>query len=149
MSEIKRILLVEDDPHDVELTLEALEESNLANEVVVARDGAEALDYLYRHGDFVGRANGLPAVVLLDLKLPRISGIEVLKRMRADEALKRIPVVILTSSRESTDLSQCYEIGVNAYVVKPVQIQDFMAAIKEVGIFWALINEPPPGCGKM
>ncbi|MDQ5910465.1 MAG: hypothetical protein QG599_2561 [Pseudomonadota bacterium] len=149
MSEIKRILLVEDDPHDVELTLEALEESNLANEVVVARDGAEALDYLYRRGDFAGRASGLPAVVLLDLKLPRISGIEVLKRMRADEALKRIPVVILTSSRESTDLSQCYEIGVNAYVVKPVQIQDFMIAIKQVGVFWVLINESPPGCGKM
>lgn len=148
MSEIKRILLIEDDPHDVELTLEALAESNLANEVVVARDGAEALDYLYRRGAFAGRSNGLPAVVLLDLKLPRISGIEVLKRIRADDVLNKIPVVALTSSRESADLAQCYATGVNAYVVKPVQIQDFMTAIKEVGIFWALINEPPPGYGK-
>ena len=148
MSEIKRILLIEDDPHDVELTLEALAESNLANEVVVARDGAEALDYLYRRGAFAGRSNGLPAVVLLDLKLPRISGIEVLKRIRADDVLNKIPVVALTSSRESADLAHCYEAGVNAYVVKPVQIQDFMTAIKEVGIFWALINEPPPSCGK-
>jgi CheY-like chemotaxis protein len=148
MNEIKRILLIEDDPQDVELTLEALAEFNLANEVVVARDGAEALDYLYQRGAFAGRSNGLPAVALLDLKLPRISGIEVLRRMKTDDALKKIPVVTLTSSRESTDLEQCYEIGVNAYVVKPVQIRDFMNAIKEVGVFWALINEPPLGCGK-
>jgi CheY-like chemotaxis protein len=148
MSEIKRILLIEDDPFDVELTLEALAEFNLANEVVVARDGAEALDYLYRRGEFAGRSNGLPAVALLDLKLPRISGIDVLKTIKADDTLKMVPVVILTSSREATDLAQCYEIGVNAYVVKPVRIQDFMHAIKEVGIFWALINEPPAGCGK-
>ncbi len=145
MNEIKRILLVEDDPQDVELTLEALSESNLANEVVVARDGAEALDYLYQRGKFAGRANNLPAVVLLDLKLPRISGIEVLRRIRSDDRFKKIPVVTLTSSQESIDLEQSYELGANAYVVKPVQIHDFMTAIKELGIFWALINKPPPG----
>ena len=145
MDAIKHILLVDDDPNDVELTLTALAESNLANQVVVARDGAEALDYLYQRGKFSARQDGLPAVVLLDLKMPKVSGIEVLRQIRADAYLKLIPVVILTSSREATDLEQCYQLGVNAYVVKPVQIQDFINAIKQVGIFWILINELPFG----
>ncbi|MBI4055466.1 MAG: response regulator [Elusimicrobia bacterium] len=145
MEELKRILLVEDDEKDIELTLEALAEHKLANEVVVARDGAEALDYLRRRGIFTMRANGNPAVVLLDLKMPKVDGLQVLKEMRFDAQLKAIPVVILTSSRESGDLEECYQQGVNAYVVKPVKFQDFVSAIKEVGIFWAILNEPPPG----
>ena len=149
MNAIKHLLLVDDDPNDVELTLAALAESNLANEVVVARDGAEALDYLYQHGKFSARQDGLPAIILLDLKMPKVSGIEVLRQIKADADLKLIPVVILTSSREATDLEQCYQLGVNAYVVKPVQIQDFMNAIKTIGVFWAVINELPPGIRKM
>jgi CheY-like chemotaxis protein len=145
MNVIKHILLVDDDPNDVELTLTALAESNLANEVVIARDGTEALDYLYQRGKFSVRQGGLPAVVLLDLKMPKVSGIEVLSQIKADADLKLIPVVILTSSQEATDLEQCYQLGVNAYVVKPVQIKDFMNAIKQIGIFWAVINELPPG----
>jgi CheY-like chemotaxis protein len=148
MIEVKRILLAEDDPKDVELTLSALEAHHLANEVVTARDGAEALDYLQRRGPFADRPQGNPAVVLLDLKMPKVDGIEVLRRMKADPALKAVPVVVLTSSREEKDLETCYGLGVNAYVVKPVQFADFIEAVKGLGVFWALINEPPPGSVK-
>jgi CheY-like chemotaxis protein len=145
MSGLGRILLVEDDPKDVELTLEALSEYNLANEVVIARDGEEALDYLYRRGSFGTRAQENPAVLLLDLKLPKVNGLEVLQQIKADERLKMIPVVVLTSSREETDMVASYRLGVNAYVVKPVDFHEFVNAIKELGIFWAIINEAPPG----
>jgi CheY-like chemotaxis protein len=145
---MKRILLVEDDPNDVELTLNALAEFNLANEVVVARDGAEALDFLYTRGKFSERTNGNPAVILLDLKLPKVNGFNVLKIIRDDEHLKTIPVVILTSSKEEKDLIEGYRLGTNAYVVKPVDFSQFIEAVKHVGIFWAIINEPPPGSVK-
>lgn len=145
MNDLKRILLVEDDPKDIELTLEALADHHLANEVVVARDGAEALDYLYRRGPYTMRAGENPAVVLLDLKMPKVDGIQVLRQMKSDDQIRTIPVVILTSSRESRDLEECYKLGVNAYVVKPVQFSDFIEAVKQVGIFWAIVNEPPPG----
>ncbi len=145
MSTLKRILLVEDDPKDVELTLTGLAEYNLANEVVVAFNGEEALDYLYRRGAHQTRENGNPAVLLLDLKLPKVDGFEVLQQIRADEKLKMIPVVVLTSSREERDLVASYKLGVNAYVVKPVDFHQFVNAVKELGAFWALINEPPPG----
>jgi len=148
MNDLKRILLVEDDPNDVELTLEALADHNLANEVVVVDDGEEALEYLYRRGKFRMRTNAQPAVVLLDLKLPKVSGLEVLRTLKADADLRTIPVVILTSSREDRDVVESYQLGVNAYVVKPVQFQEFVAAIKHLGIFWAIINEPPPGSTK-
>ena len=141
---LKKILLVEDDPRDVELTLAALEEHHLANQVAVVRDGAEALDYLYSRGKFKTRAAGLPVLVLLDLKLPKVSGLEVLKIIKADEHLKIIPVVVLTSSRETPDVAECYRHGVNAYVVKPVDFAGFVRAIKQLGIFWVAINEPPP-----
>lgn len=141
---MKSILLVEDDPRDVELTLAALEEYNLANKVAVARDGTEALDYLYRRGEFKARAGGHPVVVLLDLKLPKVNGLEVLQIMKADEDLKLIPVVVLSSSREAPDVVECYQHGVNAYVVKPVDFVEFMKAVKQLGIFWAVVNEPPP-----
>jgi DNA-binding response OmpR family regulator len=140
-----RILLVEDDPKDVDLTLAALAEYNLANEVVVVRDGAQALDYLHTKGVYGSRAIGNPAVVLLDLKLPKVDGLEVLREMRSDEGLKVIPVVVLTSSREERDVVASYELGVNAYVVKPVDFHEFVNAVKELGVFWAVINEPPPG----
>jgi len=145
MSGLGRILLVEDDPKDVELTLEALDEYNLANEVVVAGDGEEALDYLYCRGSFKTRTKENPAVLLLDLKLPKIDGLEVLQQIKSDQALKMIPVVVLTSSREERDKVASYQLGVNAYVVKPVDFHEFVNAIKELGIFWAVINEPPPG----
>src|ERR1700756_5535930 len=145
MSTLGRILLVEDDPKDVELTLTALEEYHLANEVVVARDGEEALDYLYRRGSFATRSNDNPAVLLLDLKLPKVDGLEVLQQIKSDENLKIIPVVVLTSSHEEKDMVASYRLGVNAYVVKPVHFHEFVNAIKELGIFWAVINEPPPG----
>jgi len=145
MAELKRILLVEDNPNDVELTLKGLKEHNLANEVVVARDGVEALDYLYRLGQFADRSQGNPAAILLDLNLPRIDGLEVLKKIRSDDQLKLVPVVVLTSSREERDLMEAYKLGANAYVVKPVNFQEFMDAIKSLGLFWAIINEPPPG----
>jgi CheY-like chemotaxis protein len=145
MSILGRILLVEDDPKDVELTLTALEEYNLANEVVVARDGEEALDYLYRRGGFASRSNENPAVLLLDLKLPMVDGLEVLKQIKSDENLKMIPVVVLTSSREERDMVASYKLGVNAYVVKPVDFHEFVNAIRELGVFWAIINQPPPG----
>ena len=143
--ELRRILLVEDNPNDVELVLEGLGEYNLANEVVVARDGVEALDYLHRTGAFADRDGGNPAVVLLDLKLPKVDGIEVLKTIKHDEKLMLVPVVVLTSSREERDLVESYRLGVNAYVVKPVDFHEFARAVKELGIFWAIINEPPPG----
>ena len=142
---LKRILLVEDSPNDVELTLEALSEHNIANEVEVAKDGQEALDYLYCLGQFSDRPAGNPAVILLDLKLPKISGLEVLRQIRSDEKLKLIPVVVLTSSGEEKDRMESYSVGVNAYVVKPVDFHAFIDAVKGLGIFWAIINEPPPG----
>jgi DNA-binding response OmpR family regulator len=145
MSTIGRILLVEDDPKDVELTLTALEEYNLANEVVVARDGEEALNYLYYRGNFTTRSHENPAVLLLDLKLPKIDGLEVLKQIKSDGKLSMIPVVVLTSSREEKDMVTSYKLGVNAYVVKPVDFHEFVNAIRELGVFWAVINEPPPG----
>lgn len=144
MNELKRILLVEDNPKDVELTLAALAEHNLANEVIVARDGAEGLDYLHRRGQFKLRAEGNPAVVLLDIKMPKIDGMEVLRQIKSNSELKAIPVVMLTSSREEKDLIASYDLGVNAYVVKPVNFRDFVDAVKELGVFWAIVNEPPP-----
>jgi CheY-like chemotaxis protein len=143
MSEAGRILLVEDSEQDVELTLSALGQHNLANEVVVVRDGEQALDYLYARGPFVDRAGGNPVVVLLDIKLPKVDGLEVLQQLRADDALKRTPVVMLTSSREERDIVRSYNLGVNAYVVKPVEFQGFVEAIRELGLFWAVINQPP------
>jgi CheY-like chemotaxis protein len=145
MNDLGRILLAEDDPNDVELTLTALSESNLANDVVVARDGEESLDYLYRRGRFASRREGNPIVVLLDLKMPKVDGIEVIRRIKADDRLRTVPVVVLTSSRESRDLEECYRLGVNAFVVKPVHFGEFADAVKQVGAFWAIINEPPPG----
>jgi len=140
---IKKILLVEDDPQDVELVLAALDEHRLAGAVVVVNNGVEALDYLYRQGKFKMRADDDPLVVLLDNKMPKLNGLDVLKTMKADEYLKIIPVVVLTSSREPRDLIEFYEHGANAYVVKPVDFSEFMKAVKQLGIFWAMINEPP------
>jgi CheY-like chemotaxis protein len=148
MAKLRRILLAEDDPRDVELTLQTLGKHKLANEIQVARDGVEALDFLHRRGEFADRPAGNPVVVLLDLKMPRLDGIEVLRQMRQDEELRFVPVVVLTSSAESRDLEECYRIGVNAYVVKPVRFGAFVEAVKQVGVFWALINEPPPGSVK-
>jgi len=145
MNGLKRILLVEDDPKDVELTLTGLAEYNLANEVVVARDGEEALEFLFQRGKYVDRPNGNPAVMLLDLKLPKVNGFEVLEKVRVDENLKMLPVVVLTSSNEERDLLHSYKLGVNAYVTKPVDFHEFVNAVKELGVFWAVINEPPPG----
>ncbi|UXY15383.1 response regulator [Chitiniphilus purpureus] len=142
---LKPILLVEDNPNDLELTLVALERSQLANEVIVVRDGAEAVDYLFRRGLYAARPDGNPAVILLDLKLPKLNGLEVLKIVRDAEELRSVPTVMLTSSREEPDLASAYQLGVNAYVVKPVEFRDFVAAISELGIFWAVLNEPPPG----
>ena len=145
MTELKRILLAEDNEHDVELTLNALSEYRLANEVVVTRDGAETLDYLYRQGAFRMREEGNPVVVLLDLKMPKVDGLEVLRQIKQDDALRQIPVVMLTSSREENDLVESYRLGVNAYVVKPVEFSRFVQAVRELGVFWAVINEAPPG----
>ena len=145
MEKFRRILLVEDDPRDVELTLTALDDYKLANEVVVCRDGQEALDYLFGRGKFSDRANENPAVILLDLKLPKVDGLEVLEQIKSDERLRLIPVVMLTSSHEEKDMMRSYRLGVNAYVVKPVDFHEFINAVKELGVFWAVINEPPPG----
>ena len=145
MTTLARILIVEDDPNDLELTLTALADHNLANEVVVARDGQQALDYLYRRREFATRSTDNPAVILLDLKLPKVSGLEVLQEIKSDEHLKMIPVVVLTSSHEEKDMLRSYSLGVNAYVVKPVDFHEFVNAVKELGVFWAVINEPPPG----
>jgi len=144
MNGLKTILLVEDNPNDVELTLEALAEHRLANEIVAINDGAEALDYLYRRGRFAKRAPGSPAVVLLDLKMPKVDGLTVLKTIKGDPALKTIPVVMLTSSREERDLVESYALGVNAYVVKPVDFTQFDEAVRRLGYFWAVLNERPP-----
>jgi len=141
----KKILLAEDDPKDVELTLTALEEHNLANKVVVARDGAEALDYLYRRGQFADRPDGQPVVVLLDLKMPRVDGLEVLRQVKGDPELRTIPIVILTSSRQEQDIVESYDLGVNAYVVKPVAFDTFVDVVRQLGLFWVLTNEAPPG----
>jgi len=148
MSDLKGILLAEDNVRDVELTLDALAEHNLANEVVVVHDGAEALDYLYRRGRFKMRGDENPAVVLLDLKMPKVDGLEVLRTIKNDETLKMIPVVMVTSSQEEQDLVESYKLGVNAYVVKPVNFHDFVEAVKQLGAFWAVLNEPPPGSVK-
>lgn len=146
MKTLARILLVEDNPNDEEMTLEAFAECRLANEVVVVRDGQEALDYLYHQGDYADRQCGDPAVILLDLKLPKVSGMEVLQRLKSDPELKTIPVVIMTSSREERGVTEGYELGVNAYVVKPVDFLSFVEAVKNLGVFWALVNHPPQGC---
>lgn len=145
MADLKPILLVEDNPKDLELTLAALEQCQLANAVVVARDGAEALDYLYGKGPTAGTGGGEPAVVLLDLKLPKVDGLEVLERIKSDPHLRHTPVVMLTSSREERDLVRSYSLGVNAFVVKPVGFEQFFEAIRDLGMFWAVLNEPPPG----
>lgn len=143
--QLKRILLVEDNANDIELILAALAENNLANEVVVVRDGEEALDYLFRRGIYRLRMEGNPIAVLLDLKLPKVDGLEVLAQLKSDPGLKLIPVVMLTSSCEEQDLFKSYNLGTNAYVVKPVDFHEFVDAIKELGLFWALVNQPPPG----
>lgn len=148
MNDLKRILLVDDSPHDTELALDALEEYNVANEIVVLRDGAEALDYLYRRGQFASRNTSDPAVILLDLKMPKVDGMEVLRHIKNDPNLKLIPVVIMTSSREEQDVINSYRLGVNAYVVKPVRFHEFAEAVKQVGAFWAVLNQPPPGVKK-
>jgi CheY-like chemotaxis protein len=147
-SEIKNILFAEDDAGDVELTLAALEENHLAHKVAVVNNGEEALDYLYRRGKYKMRAGGNPVVVLLDNKMPKVTGLEVLKAIRADEHLRTIPVVVLTSSRETPDLVEFYKHGVNAYVVKPVDFSEFVRAVKQLGVFWAGVNEPPPYPGR-
>jgi len=144
MKRLGPILLVEDNLNDIELTLTALKQHHVANEVVVARHGGEALDYLYRRGSFASRLLGSPIVVLLDLKMPKVDGLEVLRQMKGDQVLKAIPVVMLTSSREETDLVKSYRLGTNAYVVKPVGFEQFTNAVRQLGIFWTMINEPPP-----
>ena len=145
MGDLGRILLAEDSDADLELTLAALGEHHLANEVVVARDGAEALEYLQRKGRYKDRGPGQPAVILLDLKMPMVDGLEVLRVVKNDPELRRVPVVMLTSSREEQDLVESYQLGVNAYVVKPVDFSQFLEAVKQLGMFWAVVNEPPPG----
>jgi CheY-like chemotaxis protein len=141
---LKRILLCEDSEPDIELTIAALDAHNLANQVVVARDGVEALDYLYRRGRFASRPEGQPLVVLLDLKMPRVDGIEVLRQVKGEPTLRSVPIVMLTSSREERDLVESYRLGANAYVVKPVDFAQFTDAVGKIGLFWALVNEPPP-----
>ena len=144
MSRLKRILLVDDSPRDTELAIDALEKYHLANSIVTARDGAEALDYLFCRGAFAGRTDDQPAVILLDLKMPKVDGLEVLRQIKGDPKLKVIPTVVMTSSREEQDLVNSYNLGVNAYVVKPVQFHEFVDAVKQIGAFWAVLNEPPP-----
>jgi len=143
--ELKRILLVDDSERDIELTLDALAQHNLANEVITLHDGAEVLDYLFRRGPFAGRTTTNPAVVLLDLKMPKVDGIEVLRQIKNDPDLKTIPIVVMTSSREEQDLVTSYQLGVNAYIVKPVEFPEFVKAVRVLGVFWAVLNEPPPG----
>jgi CheY-like chemotaxis protein len=147
MPDLRPILLVEDNPKDLELTMAALAKCQLANDIVVARDGVEALDFLYRRNQHVERAEGDPAVVLLDLKLPRLDGLQVLERIKSDPQQRQIPVVMLTSSREESDLLRSYQLGVNAFVVKPVDFNAFFEAIQDLGMFWAVLNEPPPRTG--
>jgi two-component system, response regulator len=143
MMELRKILLVEDNPKDIELTLEAFAEQNLVNRVISLEDGVEAMDYLCYRGKYKKRQHGLPAVILLDIKMPRMDGIEVLQAIKQDPVLKTIPVVMLTSSREEPDLKKCYALGVNAYVVKPVSFKEFFAAVQQLGVFWAMLNELP------
>jgi DNA-binding response OmpR family regulator len=145
MPELRRILLVEDDPYDAELVITALAESDLANDIVVLRDGEEALDYLYSRGKFLNRTDGTPSVILLDLKLPKIDGREVLRQLKSDETLKYLPVVILTSSKEDCDVYEGYRLGANSYVVKPVDFHKFMEFIKLIGSYWSIVSEPIPG----
>jgi CheY-like chemotaxis protein len=144
MNILKHILVVDDSARDIELTVNALETYQLANQVTALHDGAEALDYLYRRGEFAGRTDAQPAVILLDLKMPKVDGIEVLRQIKGDPVLKMIPVVVMTSSREEQDVLKSYQLGVNAYVVKPVKFQEFVEAVKQLGMFWAILNEPPP-----
>ena len=141
---IRHILVAEDDDRDEEMTLNALEEYNLANQVFVVRDGEEVLDYLYYRGKYQTRPRADPITILLDLKMPKVTGLEVLRIVKADERLRTIPVVVLTSSREEPDLAECYKLGVNAYVVKPVDFQKFLASVRQLGMFWAMVNQPPP-----
>lgn len=148
MTATRPILLAEDNPHDVELILAAMAEHHLPNEIIVCRDGVETLDYLYRRGGFSARRQGNPVVVLLDLKMPKVDGLEVLRTIKADASLKPIPVVMLTSSREERDLVQSYALGANAYVVKPVEFHSYFNALKALGIFWGGVNEPPPGLAR-
>jgi two-component system response regulator len=148
MNTLRPILLVEDNMNDVELTIAALKDNNVANDVVIARHGGEGLDFLYARGKFAGRTPGLPLAVFLDLKMPKVDGLEVLRIVKSDSALRTIPIVMLTSSREEADLVKSYQLGVNAYVVKPVGFEQFTDAIRQLGIFWALINEPPPEHGQ-
>jgi two-component system response regulator len=143
IADVKRILIVDDSPEDVELTIASLVENNLANEISVAEDGEEALDYLYKRGKFVN-GNGLPAVILLDIKMPKMNGIEVLKHIRTHPQFNTIPVIMVTSSREERDMVESYNLGANSYVVKPVDIVQFIDAIKILGQYWAVINQPPP-----
>ena len=143
----KRILLAEDNLDDIELTLRVLAEYHLANKVDVVRDGVDALDYLFRRGRFADRSPGNPALIVLDNKMPRVDGLEVARRIKEDERLKTIPVVMLTSSHEQGDLFKSYELGVNAYVIKPVKFFDFVNAVREIGAFWGIVNEPPPPPG--
>ena len=145
MENVPRILLAEDSPRDAELIISALREFHVANEILHVRDGAEALDYLFRRGAFADRPAGLPVVVMLDLKMPKVDGLEVLRQIRADSNLKTLPVVIMTSSREEQDVVRSYELGTNSYVVKPIQFPEFVESVKKVGAYWAVINEPPPG----
>src|SRR6185436_2251956 len=147
MNRLGHILLVEDNLNDIELTTAALKQNHLLNDIVVTRHGGEALDYLYRRGSFQGREGGNPIVVLLDLKMPKVDGLEVLRQLKGDPSMKRIPVVMLTSSRQETDLVKSYDLGTNAYVVKPVGFDQFADAIRQLGIFWAVLNEPPPDAG--
>ena len=148
MTTVRSILLAEDNANDIELTVAALRSNSLANDIVVVRDGAAALDYLYRRGAFASRSPDPPGLILLDLKMPRVDGLEVLQQIKSDTLLKTIPIVVLTSSREESDLVRTYDLGVNAYVVKPVDFQKFVESIKQLGFFWAVINEPPPGTTK-
>ncbi|CAM3630955.1 response regulator [Bordetella sputigena] len=144
MNDLRPILLVEDNPNDIELTLTALRQCNIANDVIVLRDGAEALDYVYRRGAHAGRPLGEPSVILLDLKLPKVDGLEVLERIKSDADHKQIPIVMLTSSKEERDLVRSYQSGVNSFVVKPVEFSEFFEAIRNLGMFWAILNQPPP-----
>jgi len=144
MPDIRRILLAEDNANDVELTLSALQSHHVANEVIVVRDGVEALDYLFRRGPYAGRDTDDPGLMLLDLKMPKMDGLEVLRHVKADARLRRLPIVVLTSSREESDVVRSYDLGVNAYVVKPVKFSDFVEAVHTLGAFWAVLNEMPP-----
>jgi len=144
MTQLRQILLAEDNANDVELTLGALKTNRVLNDVVVTRDGTEALDYLYRRNSYADRSGGNPVLILLDLKMPKMDGLEVLRQVKSSEEFKTIPIVVLTSSREEQDLVRSYALGVNAYVVKPVDFHDFVEAVKLLGGFWAVVNEPPP-----